>query len=202
MQQRLAARRLFQINDTALDFIFTTAFSTWFWIYLSESWQEPYGQTKLKWWERKAASDQLNLGLIRKMNVTNHLKAGGWAWLAWAACELLLGLSWVHSCELVAVSSWLDLSSLVPAVSRADSTGWEERAGPTEHPPQLSLEPKGVNCHLDCFHNFNRVAGLVKLHCWTNVDWNWNKFDRLHILYMMLMTRKQQKQDLTTFLKM
>ena len=175
MQQRLAARRLFQINDTALDFIFTTAFSTWFWIYLSESWQEPYGQTKLKWWERKAASDQLNLGLIRKMNVTNHLKA----WLAWAACELLLGLSWVHSCELVAVSSWLDLSSLVPAVSRADSTGWEERAGPTEHHRSCHSSPRGWTATL--------IASTVSTelqdwwNCWTNVDWNWNEFDRLHI---------------------
>ena len=149
MQQRLAARRLFQINDTALDFIFTTAFSTWFWIYLSESWQEPYGQTKLKWWERKAASDQLNLGLIRKMNVTNHLKAGGWAWLAWGVFKLLLELSWVDSCELVAVSSWLDLSS--HAAWGADWTGSEEQPAPTEQPPQLSHNPNRVNCHLPFF---------------------------------------------------
>ena len=163
MQQQLAARRLFQINDTALDFIFTTAFSTWFWIYLSESWQEPYGQTKLKWWERKAASDQLNLGLIRKMNVTNHLKAGGGELV-----NCCLG-----SAEFTLVSWWQSRADWTWAHLCQQSLELTRLAGRSGQDP--------LSTHRSC-HSSPRgwtatlIASTVSTelqdwwNCWTNVD--------------------------------
>ena len=115
----------------------------------------------------------------------------------------LLELSWVDSCELVAVWSWLDLSSLVP-VSRADWTG---RSGQqplsSEHPPQLSLLTKGVNCHLDCLVS-TELQNWRNCTAGQNINWNWNQWvsNWQGIIYIicMMMTMKTTKTEFDPFL--
>ena len=137
--QWLAARRLFEINDSAQDFIFT-AFWSPFWIYLLESMVKQILRPRDHLDDGKRdASEQPKSDSTTKVNFTNHMKARGvsFAWLL----ELLV--SWADSCEVVAWADWT--WAHLWHNERADWTGSEERPAPTEQwaPTTAVTRPQG-----------------------------------------------------------
>ena len=106
--------------------------------------------------EKSAAPDQLKSSWTRRMNFTNHVKAGGWARLAWASLE-----SWADSCELVVVAwadwtlahLWLQLWSWLDWLGGAASTHWAPTAAVTG-PQEGELSP--------CFNICNRKR-IIKI---------------------------------------
>ena len=95
--------------------------------------------------EKEMPLSNLNLVEQERRILPTIWKPGGWAWLGYVSCL------WT---ELTLVRWWRELTGLeLTCGTTRELTGLARRSGQhplsSEHPPQLSLDPKGVDWQKD-----------------------------------------------------